>query len=220
MQVQTEFSVYPQPRIITTVLNSGQVVHKIEKHLDNGVNSLEEQRRVERTMQGQHGEVVAIIKENPPPDPVDPPPVTPVATVMEPELATAGAAESPPKSVEELVERLRGLPGVEYVYPIDTDGNFIGAHTELHFKRSFSAIFKSLLDILDVFPYLPGQMVQRERGVYEVERNELYFISMGVECYFVTVRGAMIDVDYETVFKNLVDSLPASDTSEPSELSA
>ena len=64
LQVQTEYAYRPYPRLTTTVLNDGQVLHKIEKKLDRPIGSVEEQSEIERMIKRQHSDVVSIIEEN------------------------------------------------------------------------------------------------------------------------------------------------------------
>ena len=175
LQLQTEYAVHPQPRITTTISQNGQVVHKVERRLDRPVSSLEEQRQTQKDMLRQHAEVEDIIRRSPIP----------------------GTAASPPQP-DPVVQRLRGIPGIEHVYRLDNDGNFHGEGAEKQFRGAFSTIYKGLQEVLDIFSRYRGDPARRESGVYEVERGRLYLISEGSGCIFVTVRSTDSKTDFES----------------------
>jgi hypothetical protein len=185
LQVQTEYSPRPYPRIKTTIFNAGRVVHKIEKKLDRSIESVEEHNRVEGVMKHQHREVVSIIQETSSLSAMQFGPVLPVG-----ELSTE--------------DRLAALPGVDRVFHLDRYGKFLGQNNCDLFRKAFAAVYKGLPVIMDVFTRLPGSSFRREKGVYEVERNRLYFTSAGEEFYFVLIRRAAPGVDYEKSLKEVM----------------
>ena len=189
LQVQTEYAHNPYPRITTTILNSGQVVHKVEKKLDRAVQSLEEQQRVEGMLNHQHSEVVAILKRQ-------------QGHAL---VSREDAQEAPVKSTS-IVERLRAIPGSEHIFRLDNKGDFIGRATETQFRKSFKSVFKNLPSLMEVFAELAGDFSQpqRQSGVCEVERDRLYFASTGSECIFITVRRVDRDTDYEKAIKEVI----------------
>lgn len=187
LQVQTEYASRPNPRITTCISNSGQVVHKIERTLERAVGTLEEQSRAEATIKRQHAEVLAILQgdtvgvQKTEPVPEKPPTVS-VASM----------------SVE---ERLSHVAGVQRVFRVENDGSFANAQLSDDFKRQFAVVFKGLREILELFGRVPGVGITRQRGVYEVERDRLYFASAGSECYFVLVRRVDMTTQYEPSLK-------------------
>ncbi|MCK4461450.1 MAG: hypothetical protein KAW46_06575 [candidate division Zixibacteria bacterium] len=193
LQLQTEYTYRPYPRITTTILDSGQVLHKIEKRLPSVVDSAEELVRMEEVIRQQHTEVEKIVQEQDTPQTATSPrDQTPVTTPPERE-----AAQSP----NDLNQLLREVPGVGHIYRLGNDGTFHGQATAHQFKKAFAAIFKGLHDLLTLFDELPGPRLRRRRGVYEVERNQLYLISTGDECLFVAVNRTDPDTDYEKALK-------------------
>jgi len=62
VQIQTEFSKRPHPRIATTVCLDGVVLHKIQKDWEAPVESQEQQIAVEKFIGRQHGEVVTVVE--------------------------------------------------------------------------------------------------------------------------------------------------------------
>jgi hypothetical protein len=186
LQVQTEYASRPNPRITTCISNSGQVLHKIERSLDRAVGTLDEQTRAESTIKRQHAEVLAILQGD-----------TIGVQRMEP------APVAPPVSVASMTteERLGHIAGVQRVFRVENDGTFSNAQLTDDFKRQFSAVFKGLREIMELFGRMPGVGVTRQRGVYEVERDRLYFASAGTECYFVLVRRVDMTTQYEPTIK-------------------
>jgi TolA-binding protein len=184
LQIQTEYASRPYPRITTTVLNSGQVLHKIEKKLRQPIGSIEEQNQMQDVMARQHTEVVAIIDKQ-----------------VSGETARAAGVDSVPPSNLSLRRRLESIPRVQKVFLLDNQGNFIDQNDIGQFSSSFGPIFKSLHELLQVFIQLPGAEREREQGVYEVERDRLYLVSTGSKMYFVVVGRADPEVDYEKAVK-------------------
>lgn len=181
LQVQTEYASRPSPRITTTILKQGMVLHKVERPLEQPVVSLDEQHRVEAHMQRQHLAVLETIEAG---------------------GLDASAGIKAPVKIEELhkpltfSEALAAIPGVQRIYRLDAKGNFAGGgESTEQFKKLFSSVLKNLKSLLDLFG--PISHDRRERGVYEVERNRLYFICDGAEFYFVLVYPVGEELNYE-----------------------
>ncbi len=192
IQIQTEYAYRPYPRITTTVSTSGQVLHKIEKKLDNPIESFEEQRKMEEVMRRQHSEVSAIIEQ-------------------QTFVAALGFKEKLQQQWEGLTlfDQLASMPGIEKIYKLDTKGNFVNANHSDEFKKIFSPIFKNLRDLIEVFTQLPGEPMTRERGVYEVQPDRLYFASTGSECLFIIVRKGSHTINYEQAIGKVVKEASA-----------
>ena len=186
LQVQTEYSARPYPRIKTTIFDSGRVVHKIEKKLERPIDSVDEQNKIEGVMKVQHQEVVSVIRDK----------------SFQPGL---DVSENPmfPGSGPSLKDKLASLPGVQRIFCLDEGGRFIGSNTSSQFRKAFSAVYKGLPVIMDVFSSLPGSL-GREKGVCEIERDRLYFASAGDKFYFVTVQRVNQDIDYERSIKEII----------------
>lgn len=184
LQVQTEYASRPYPRVTTTILKRGEVVHKVEKKLNRTVESIEEQSRTEALIQQQHSDVLAIIQRD--------------STVENLRLVED---TEPENNNLTMYDRLTSIPGFQHLYRLSSDGAFIGQNTSDQFKKTFTAVFKHLREVIDIFALLPGSEVVRQKGVYEVERNRLYFVSAGNECFFVTVQPTGEQIDYEVVLQ-------------------
>ena len=64
IQIQTEFAWTPHPRITTSVVLDGVVIHKIQKDWTSDLDSDEERRIVSQLINKQHDEVESIIESN------------------------------------------------------------------------------------------------------------------------------------------------------------
>lgn len=204
-QIQTEYNYRPYPRLTTTISTDGRVLHKVEKKLDKPIESFEEQAVVERELVRQHAEVSKIIKNNsynkqsletPTPAPTQP-------KITKPQIV------SPPYDSEinyslPLNEQFKQLPGVRHVFKLDEQGNFISKQSGDIFKNEYGFIFKNIKELMEIFRAVPGVTLSREKGVYEVERNGLYMVSVGECFYFVTVEYPARDFIYERAIKDLV----------------
>jgi len=186
LQVQTEYSARPYPRIKTTIFDAGRVVHKIEKKLERPVDSLEERNKIEGIMKIQHQEVVSVIKDK----------------SFEP--ARAGSGDQMfPSAGPSLKDQLASLPGVQRIFSLDENGNFVGSNTSSQFRKAFAAVYKGLPIIMDIFSTLPGSR-GRAKGVCEIERDRLYFASAGDKFYFVTVNRTDPAINYERSIKEII----------------
>lgn len=199
LQVQTEYAGRPAPRITTTISNKGQVVNKVERTLDRGITTAEEQSRVERAINRQHVEIVGILEKQPLEAIIGPSVETPP-----PEANVGQSTESPPPvqeisgdSMEDGHARLMQIPGVQKVYCLDNDGSFFADSGSEEFYHLFGPVFNNLRELMNVFSRIPGPSYVREAGVCEVEKDRLYFASTGTECYFIVIHRADVTTDYE-----------------------
>lgn len=179
LQIQSEYACRPNPRLTTSVTCDGQVVHKVQQDLTSPISTLEEKTKVEKLLRKQHLEVIEIVNGedfslN-------------LTFKIKPMIET--------KSLS-LIDKLATIGGVEKVYRIDNDGHFDSSNVSDTFKKQFSAVFKSLFEVLDVFSQIPGGM--REKGVLEIEPGRLYLVSGGHECYFLLTRRTVEDSDFES----------------------
>ena len=191
IQVQTEYASRPYPRVTTTVLNSGQVIQKVERKLEHAVETLEEQRPIEAAIQQQHGEVLALIEKE--------------APVEKRGLVEHKPHESAPHS---MYDRLNSVVGLQRLYRLGVDGAFVSNSASEQFRKIFAPVFKDLQQVVDIFPLIPGEKGVRQKGVCEIEHDRLYFVSTGSESYFVAVQSTEEKIDYEATLKQfLVDSV-------------
>jgi len=187
LHVQTEYAGRPMPRITTTILNGGRVVHKIERNLDKPIESPEEQARVEWSIKRQHAEIIEIIRDE------------------SKNLAIQVGTSSGPRSENlTIYDRLRAIVGVQRVYRVDNEGNVVGSSSSVQFKRAFGAVFKNIHDLIEIFMRIPGADFSREKGVYEIERDRLYLVSSGRECYFIVVNCVDERIDFEKAIKEAI----------------
>lgn len=184
LQVQTEYASRPYPRVTTTVLNSGQVIQKVERKLEHAVETLEEQSRIEAAIQQQHGEVLVLIEKE------------------------ASVAYKPHESApHSMYDRLTSVVGLQRLYHLGADGAFVSNNESQQFRKTFAPVFKNLQQVIDIFPLILGEKGVRQKGVCEIEHDRLYFVSAGSECYFVAVQPTNEKIDYETALRQfLVDS--------------
>ena len=209
LQVQTEYASRPVPRITTTVLKSGQVVHKIERHLDAPIDTLEEKSRVEDILRKQHAEVLGIIDDS------AAHPRTTFAAVIEPIIDPRDESVKPSgperidaplterfDRVQTVQDRLLEIPGMFRVYRLDHEGSFQQTELKDEFRKMFGPVFKNLREMISVFAEIPGVGLNREQGVYEIERDRLYLVSSGVEYFICYLKRPDTSVDYEKAIRS------------------
>jgi len=169
LQIQTEYACRPSPRLTTSVITGGRVIHKIQRDLAAPISSLDEKADVEKIMRKQHFDVIEIVRDRNFNDDV---------TVKENSVIET-------KSLS-LQDRLSLIKGVERVYRLDYDGQFDPANVSPEFKKKYSALFKNIREVIEIFGQLPGG--KREKGVCEIDAGRLCLISTGYECYFLLAR--------------------------------
>jgi len=192
VQIQTEYACRPGPRLTTSLFKKGQLIHKIEQELPAPVNSFEDKIRVEDLLRKQHMEVLKIIQDKKASlqfmHPSTPPANEPLPDVS-------------PETADALIS-LEKIPGVEKIFQLDNEGNFSGGGLSDNFRRKYSAVFRNMSEIINIFEQLPGS--QREQGVVEIEPDRLYFASGGRECFFILVRPLGAVINFESEIKKAI----------------
>jgi len=210
-QIQTEYANRPYARITTSIANNGQVVHKIEKKLEKPIKSLQEQSIIEDRIKQQHLEVVGILRKN----------GQPKVKKLQEDITVIVPKEQFESSNElieneetivpnshgylRLIDRFNSIDGVKYVFQLNYKGHLLSFDIASSVKKIYSAVFKNIRSLIDVFSILPGETITRERGVYEIERNKLYLISTGDYFYMIVLDRADPDINYEGYFKSIIE---------------
>jgi len=218
-QLQTEYAYRPYPRITTTILHEGQVIKKIERKLENAIESIEEQNRVQDIIQGQHNEVFRLIRDDSSiskskPDGSPRPVVNhTVGKFEQPKINLQTSLQTENKDGLEIVEvsekksileRISSIPGIEHVYQLNNEGEFKSQTAQKQFRKDFKKTFKIITELLDIFPILDQETSYRESGVYVIEQDRLYFVSNGKECYFISIIPDSTLVNFEEAIKAAV----------------
>jgi hypothetical protein len=191
LQVQTEYAQRPSPRITTTILSKGQVLHKVELALERPIDSLRQLEKADTIIKRQHSEVLSIVNN------------------QDSNLPLTGAlVEQKPVRPPTTYERLAELPGVDRVYRLDTEGHFLDGELSEEFTSAMRNVFTNIADLIQIFIREPGVGMTREKGVCEIEHNKLYIASAGAECYFILLGDVPPGYNYEKVIKDIVDPPP------------
>lgn len=206
LQIQTEYADRPSPRITTTVLHGGQVLHKFERKLQNEIESLQQQSQVEKTIKHQHAEVLSVIRTSSDTRPSGTESAREASAPTNPNMSQVkqspeGTAPDPELSLQ---ERFAQIPGFEHCFQMDNDGQFKSDAAAGQFRRRFKKVFKSRLELLEVFPVYESEPGRREVGVYEIERDRLFLVSTGDDCLIISVVPIDAVTNYERVIKETV----------------
>ncbi|MEW5994548.1 MAG: hypothetical protein AB1744_09145, partial [Candidatus Zixiibacteriota bacterium] len=165
---------------------------KIERKLEQAVTSLEERSRTEGLIRQQHKEVINLIEKEPANIPL-----------KKIQLPVAGTKLDP------VYEKLSALPGFRTFYRLNNDGEFGDETASRVFKKTYRRIYRDLAAIVELFPLARGGTGLRETGVCEVIPDVLYFVSTGLDCYFVEVKLTSIGTDYEKLLREALLMTPA-----------
>ena len=191
LQIQTEYAYRPYPRVTTTILDGGRVLHKVEKKLERCVDSPEEQAAMEEIIKHQHSQVMLLIKDQRPKQ---------VASTQTQRIRVL----TEPTFQSELM----AIAGVEKVFFLNKGGEFENDEDAFNFKKYFPSLFKGLTDLIEMFMRLPGAEVKREIGVVEIKKDRLYFISSGFSFAFAVTVKKEKQTNFEKIFKDLIDPSP------------
>lgn len=187
MQIQTEYAHRPKPRLTTSIISGGQVIHKIQQDLKNPITSFKEKTKIEDLLRKQHFDVLNIVRNK--------------DFELNPVDNKKSRIERKNLS---LAEKLRSFKGVEKVFRLNGDGQFDSEGLSDDFRKMYSSILKSIQEVIDIFMQLPGG--SREKGIVELDRNRLYLLSTGHEYYFLLVN---YDADIPALEKQ-IDALTDS----------
>lgn len=182
IQIQTEYAYRPNPRLTTSVISNGQVIHKIQQDLNSPIETFEQKTKVESMLRKQHLEVIKVIQSKDYSDDIT-------------------FRASKPVSTASIFDALTGIDGVEHVFRIDNEGRFIDSRVSENFNKQFAAILKNLNEVLNIFSELPGG--KRESGLVEIEPRRLYLISSGLECYFMLTRRSISDAEIQPILQSV-----------------
>jgi hypothetical protein len=198
--------------LTTSIIYNGQVLHKIEKKLDKPIESFEEQSVMENRIQRQHAEVVSIIKENDASSLFKKSDSQPIPIASQETSQSEPNEKHTPQVIKEktaakepnVIDKFKEIKSVKYVYHLNINGEFVNKIESDNFKKSFSSVFKSISELIEIFTLIPGVTFSRECGVYEVERNKLFLVSAGDDIYFVMIGTASTDISYEQELKAII----------------
>jgi predicted regulator of Ras-like GTPase activity (Roadblock/LC7/MglB family) len=131
IEIQTEFSKYPEPRIATAVSLAGRVIHKIQKLWGKQIETLEELRSVEELIRKQHAEVVALVNEH-------------AATLV----AHSAKLESPKPNGSEILDRVCELSDVDSAFIVTADGGLTAKKRVTKEAELLANMISQLTDVL------------------------------------------------------------------------
>lgn len=104
IEIQTEFSKHPQPRVATTITISGRVLHKIQKNWDKTIDSIEEMHEAEELINSQHDEVAGLVKEHG------------EIIIEQSQQQTAGVTQ------QSVIERAENIPAIKRAFLLSREG--------------------------------------------------------------------------------------------------
>jgi len=140
IQVQTEFATRPRPRVTTSVVLDGRIIHKIDRSWEEGVETEEARRDLESFLAGQHRQALELVKARA---------HEYLGTPPEPQDATGYAA---PSFRDSMVEVLRSVPFVTGVYEFDKQGKVIYCHNFRDIYGEWNREFEMLATLISAFP--------------------------------------------------------------------
>lgn len=161
IQIQTEFSWRPHPRIATGVFIDGVVIHKIQKDWDAPVETDEQQRVAENFINRQHAEVVGIIES------------------QKRELVSRQRQTS----TEDLLEKILRLEGVNAAWCMTRKGVISPDSGGRELLPEYKATFETLIDLCamlssnsSVGQLIDGNIVLQDDSLVILRREGRHYI--------------------------------------------
>jgi len=154
IQIQTEFALHPRPRVTTTVVLGGRVLHKEEKAWEAATDTPESQQELESFLQKQHLAVHAKVEER---LLVLEPPRPPQAARSDVQMPGAPRGRHPATKT----------PGVMRLFIVSRSGDLLAADdTGIPSPRN-AELFKAAAEFIEFYETSEsqrfGQMLTRER---------------------------------------------------------
>lgn len=140
IQIQTEFATRPQPRVTTSVVLDGRIVHKADSPWEQGVEIDEDRRNLEKFLSEQHHKVCDMVRSQ-------------AEEIVGKTAKTKTLSAYPEASFRDsMVEVLGSLPSVTGIYEFDEQGNTIFAHSYREIIAEWDREFKMLTKLVDQLP--------------------------------------------------------------------
>ncbi|MFH2056648.1 MAG: hypothetical protein ABIJ61_11865 [bacterium] len=167
IQIQTEFSRHPQPRVATTVTVGGRVLHKIQKDWTAQLDSPERQKEVEALIASQHREVTALVEEH-------------AQTLLQ-----HAAPKAEPSQYQILVSKAMQVKGVREAYYFSTESVVTAAGRPEADIQALGSLVAGTTDLLLMISEL-GRFGDTEDCVLHLGKEALLLVPCG-EGYLATL---------------------------------
>ncbi len=115
LQVQTEFAMRPRPRVTSSVVVDGRIVHKTDREWDSDLSQAENREKLEAAIGEQHKATMALVQERA------------VEFTGEPSVvATPGGDGYEASTFRDTIEEvLRTVPYIMALYEFDIEGQVV-----------------------------------------------------------------------------------------------
>ena len=133
IEIQTEFSKYPEPRVATAVSISGQVIHKIQKSWGKSIDSIEEMRTVEEIINKQHNEVTALVHEH-------------AATLVA--HSSTNAEKSSQMHSPEVLEKIKSITEIQTAFILTAEGKLVSMQKVTKEAELIAEMIGNLTEVL------------------------------------------------------------------------
>jgi len=140
IQVQTEYAPRPRPRVTTSVVLDGRIVHKLDRPWEDGVDTDELQKALESSLAEQHRQAMEMVKTR----------ATEYVGTAKTTEDTSGYGQGSFR--DSMVEVLGSLPSVIGVYEIDQAGKIIYTHNYRDIYAEWDREFEMLAQLAEEFP--------------------------------------------------------------------
>jgi hypothetical protein len=178
LQIQTEFSWRPRPRIATTVCLDGVVLHKIQKDWDAPVDTEPQQQAVENYINRQHDEVVTIIQS------------------QKKSLVKGHRAGDVTSNLDSILQ----IEGVEIAWCLNSEGIVTaGLSSGENSEPGHSGLSRGLVELCD-FIYDMSSIGEMAEGALWLGEYGLILVRFGADFYAVEVQP---DIDVKDVMQRL-----------------
>ena len=139
-QVQTEYAPRPHPRVTTSVVLGGRIVHKVDRAWEEDVEGETARKTLESFLAEQHRQALELVRVRAGDYLAAPPPLRPAPGYVAPSFR------------ESMVEVLGSLPFVSAVYEFDEEGKTAFARQFRDVVAEWDREFIMLAELIAAFP--------------------------------------------------------------------
>ena len=164
--LQTEFAQRPKPRITTSIILSGETIHKIDHPWEESWETEEERNKIDSFIKEQHEKAIRFIKEN-------------VSNFIKEETIEEEKEilkKEPQSILLDLWKKIAELPGIEKLTAISSDGSMFYSEGGDEFGARISPLVVGSNKFADLLSGV-SRLGEFEGGIIETKQERIAFIN-------------------------------------------
>jgi hypothetical protein len=187
VQIQTEFGLYPKPRVTTTVILSGRVLHKQQKEWDAETETQDGQHELEVFLNKQHVDIHKRVES----DDLFIEKIAAVQAAVAP-VQMPGVPQTNPEPVKPARHPVADTPGVERLFIVSKSGDLLAADDTGEPRDSATELFVVVSEFIEFWEESESE---RFASMYTQGRSENYILARHFGKYWGAEIASNVDPD-------------------------